>query len=331
MVRLSIIIPLQGSADLMESGLVTVLENRPAHCEVLVVLNADYADPYDLGDEVRFVRASDDAGWVESVNTGVACSRGEFVHLLQCGVQATDGWADRALQHFGDDDVAAVCPLIVHPYKPSRVLAAGLKYGAGGRRITLGGSVRSWKRQPCWPVLGPTRHAAFYRRDCWDTLEGMTDAVGDELADVDFSLRLAALGCRAFLDPTSVVKMLPAAEQTAGFRHGKHAERLFLRNVPAAGWFRSLALHGFSIALEHMTSPRRLASLPSELAGRLAGWGELSHVRAHHAALQSLSQGAAPRDGLRVDGKHAAALRAGGSRAGSARPNTANTYRAKSA
>ena len=51
MSRLSIVIPVLGSLDGLEDTLVSVLENRPADCQIVVVLNQPYDDPYDLKDE----------------------------------------------------------------------------------------------------------------------------------------------------------------------------------------------------------------------------------------------------------------------------------------
>ncbi len=302
MARLSIIIPLQGTADLMESGLVSVLENRPSDCEVLVVLNASYDDPYNLQDEVRFVRAAEGASWTASVNVGVEQSRAPIVHLMQSGVQATEGWADRALAHFDDDDVAAVAPLVVHPYKPSHVQAACVAYGAGGCRIVHRGKVRTWTSRPCWPVLAPTCLAGFYRRRCWETLGGMACHVGDELADVDFGLRQARLGWRTFLDPRVVVKSLHAPPAPRGFSRGVFAQRLFLRNIPTVGWIKSLLLHPLSVALQNCASLKRLLAMPADLAGRLSAWRELSAALAHHAHMHALAQKVALGDDRRRDG-----------------------------
>ena len=55
MPRLSCVIPAVGTTQDLETTLVSVLEKRPDDCEIIVVLNESYADPYGLKDEVRFV------------------------------------------------------------------------------------------------------------------------------------------------------------------------------------------------------------------------------------------------------------------------------------
>jgi len=55
--RLSIVIPVLGDPRKLDDTLVSVLENRPAHCEILVVHNEPYDDPYQLSNEVCFIEA----------------------------------------------------------------------------------------------------------------------------------------------------------------------------------------------------------------------------------------------------------------------------------
>jgi len=53
--QLSIVIPATGTQEQLDQTLVSVLENRPSDCEVIVPHAFDYKDPYDLHDEVTFV------------------------------------------------------------------------------------------------------------------------------------------------------------------------------------------------------------------------------------------------------------------------------------
>ena len=62
MPRLAIIISAVGSIEALENTLVSVLENRPADCDVVVVHSKPYSDPYELKNEVRFVSAPRGSG-----------------------------------------------------------------------------------------------------------------------------------------------------------------------------------------------------------------------------------------------------------------------------
>ena len=124
---MSIVIPFLGNIKRLEDTLVSVLENRPADCQIVVVLNQLYDDPYDLEGEVCFVQAVPGSGLTDCIALGVAVTQSPIVHVMSCGVEATPGWADAALPHFDDPDVAAVAPVVVDRFDTRRILSAGLK------------------------------------------------------------------------------------------------------------------------------------------------------------------------------------------------------------
>ncbi|MBI1904290.1 MAG: hypothetical protein HYS13_24610 [Planctomycetia bacterium] len=308
MTSLSIVLPMQGNVDLLESGLVSVLENRPADCEIVVVLNGPYDDPYHLEGEVRFLHAPNGASFVQSANLGVGQSRAEIVHLLSSGVQATEAWTDAALSHFDDPKVAAVAPLVTHVYKPARVLAAGVSYCAGGRRVVPAGKADRFARRKAADVLGPSCLAGFYRNGAWTAAGGMDETVGDQMADVDLALRLRALGFRSVLEPASIVRdNVRVRSRVSPIERGRQAETLFLRSAPLAGWAKSLLLHPFSLAAEALSAPRELPVRPLVLLGRLLAYAKLGEVRDHHRRLALAIRKAALPAGARLDAPHALA------------------------
>ena len=132
MPRLSIVIPVLGDPQQLDDTLLSVLENRPANCEILVVHNQPYRDPYNLSDEVRFVEAPRGAGAVECLNRGLAASRSPVVFVLSCGVEVCPGWADAGLRHFGDPAIAAVAAVVLDRDDRGKIVSAGLGYLGGG-------------------------------------------------------------------------------------------------------------------------------------------------------------------------------------------------------
>src|SRR5512135_581399 len=105
-VRLSVVIPVLGRLHKLEDTLVSVLENRPAGSEIVVVLNEPYEDPYDLTGEVNFIKAPARAGLADCLNRGIAASHGQIIHTLGCGVEVAPGWTDSILPHFDRLEVA---------------------------------------------------------------------------------------------------------------------------------------------------------------------------------------------------------------------------------
>lgn len=313
--KLAIVIPALGGADLLEEGLVSVLQHRPNHAEVLVVLTEPYSDPYDLKDEVQFVVAPRNASLVKCLQLGLAASQAPLVHFLTSGRQVEEDWADLALAHFDHPEVAAVVPVTV-PQAARPAGFAGIRYSSGGRR-----SLRRLPKKTRGPVevLGPELSAAFYRRSALEALGGLSEEVGDELADVELALAIGQAGWRTVLEPASRVHEASRSgvARSGAFRQGLNAERLFWRNLPARGWFGSLVTHPWVLA----TAPLRTGSpvgMVTHALGRLVGLGQAPFAGKHRRWLKQLreqppvlcvaqNEGAAPAEeqiSLRFDAAH---------------------------
>ncbi len=290
MIDLSVIIPLTGGSEAFERTLLSVLENRPANCEIIVPHPGPYDDPYRLADEVTFSQLPADAEIAQLLNRGVDMANGRIVHVLQCGAEVTEGWAAAAMERFADSSIAAVAPLIVQE-GGRRIVSAGVCYGAGGtRRVAHAGrkrapTVKQNRRLRRTRIDGPSLTAGFYRRDLLLALQGFDTSVGTEFADVDLARSLQTVGYAAALEPDCVVVGGDEAHtRIDSFTRGRNAQRLFWRHIQAAGLTKSMLLHVFSVLLTFL---RFLpGSLPA-LAGRLIASCELRSYRQHHAMLDA--------------------------------------------
>ena len=269
MVRLSIILPVLGDPREMEDSLVSVLENRPDDCEVIVVLNRRYEDPYDLKEEVRFVEAPQGSRFVDSINLGLAVSRAPLVHLLSCGVRVSEGWAEPALAHFRDLAVAAVIPLIVDAQDPRRVVAAGSRYQSWGRIARLARRFAAKRRMPAEVLVDPDCPVAFYRKGAVEKLGWFSDRAGQWLTGVDMNLALRHVGLRSVLEPQCRLETTPSGLSLPGaYRRSWAAERLFWAWLPTPQRLTCCLLHGLLVAAEWACRLPRPASMTG-LAGRI--------------------------------------------------------------
>lgn len=304
MPRLSIVIPVLGSTTLLEEGLVSVLQHRPDDCEVLVVLAGEYDDPYNLRDEdVRFVDAGGASDWLSIVNRGLAVAGGEIVHLLACGAEVQEGWADRALVHFDDAQIAAVTPLVLNAERRSHVLTAGVRFTAGGA------SKRCLANKPLTSVptdthesLGPSAIAAFYRTETLSRVGDQLDAqVGPALADVDLALRLRQAGYQAVLEPSSQIVLSASTlpSEAAGKEHSRHLERLFWRHLAPADRLASVARHALSVLGESIVGIFTGRVLQT-LQGRCQGACDALFGKARYSAARPTPANDTPRS-LRID------------------------------
>ncbi len=321
--RLSIVIPAADVAS-FEDTLVSVLESRPAESEIIAALAVPYADPWDIGDEVRFVQAPAGTGLAACANLGVALSRGEVVHVLAAGWRATEGWADAALAQFDDPAVGAVVPMAVAADDRSRLVSAGVRRTAGGRccrnqpargrdrlESFTGGAIHA----PAAPEL----EAGFWRADVLHGV-GFSTACGDALAAADMSATLACGGDRVVLEPSSKVVAGPTAVHGSRYEEGLRSERLFWRSLAAEPVAAALVAHLAEVT-RHAMATAPFGTLPM-LAGRLTALAQFGSCMARTRQLEALKSRAGRRQAgteegrtLRIDEGHSLPGRRHGRRA----------------
>ena len=284
MTRLSIFIPSLRGVEQSEETLISVLQNRPADCEVLVPHALPYDDPYDLSEEVRLLHVPGRPGMVGLLNAALDEAQGDVVHTLACGIQAHEGWCDAALAHFADPSVAAVSPLIVLADQPTRIESLGVGYTLGGNPHHVGRHRSLPKRHKLAPtVRGPSLAAGFFAREALDALGGFAEEVGDGLADIDAALSLAELGYRTVVEPAC--KLTAGSDYSlegtpAAFTRGRQLERLFLRHAAANGGLRALLAHPLAIAAD-LWSELPSASAALKVLGRLVASWEFGTIHAY--------------------------------------------------
>ncbi len=198
MPRLSIIVAHQNDQRLEET-LLSVLENRPHDCEVLVAHDGSYADPYQLADEVLFVEANDCSSLTAKLNEAIYAACSPVVHVLGEGVTVSEGWCDGPCYHIQKLQQAAVSPLI-HATTGAKLTYAGLNPNAFATRGLL--TAKNSIPQSC---AGPTLAAGFYSRRLLLGLGGFLERVDSSVADVDLALCLHHNDTACAVDETSVV------------------------------------------------------------------------------------------------------------------------------
>jgi hypothetical protein len=308
--RLAIVISAVGSIDLLEGTLVSVLENRPADCEILVALNEPYADPYDLKGEVRFVPSSTGAKPIHCINQALAATRAPFLHLLTSGCQVTEGWTEEALSRFGDRQIGSVAPLVLDAEHRERIFAAGLGYRRGGKRYLVGRGALQPTPEMQAAIQGDCGFAAFYRKSALDLAGGLSPRLGHQQADVDLALALKEAGFSVVLEPRSRIYAVAQVEPAQSpFSKSLYDERLFWRNLSSPGRAGSILSHAGLVTAELILGfprPRMLL----QLAGRVMACCQpigLARDRAASAprAPRSTRRKSSPEQ-MRIDRSHAA-------------------------
>lgn len=299
---LSIVVPAPRDAAALEATLVSVLENRPADCEIVVPLGFAYDDPWGIADEVRLLAAPPGSGLASCANVGIAASAAPVVHVLAAGWLATPGWTDRPRAILDEGDVKAVVPAAIAAADSDAVIAAGVRVTRGGRRV----AVVPRRRVDASRIRtgGPLLEAGFWRADVLQAAgPGFAAKCGDWLADADMATAAACLPGRVVFAPESRVVCGPQRRRPGAFTAGLQAERLFWRSLARGGIAAALAAHAMEVVRDVVaTAP--LGTVPM-LAGRAVGlmqFGDAATRYAHLRTARETAEGAAT---LRIDAPHA--------------------------
>ena len=118
---------------------------------------------------------------VACINLGLAASTGRIIHVLAAGWRATPSWTDAAVEHFNNEQIAAVVPLEVASDDSDRIVATGIEVGRGGRRIML----RPW---------GDASRVQGFHTDDFPSPSGPTLEAGLEPPD-DRQIKFWILSC----------------------------------------------------------------------------------------------------------------------------------------
>ena len=280
--HLSIVIPSSRDTTALELTLAATLEHQPDDCEVIVVNDGSYGDPYELSGEVRFVDVAATASPVELINAGMLAARAPVVHLLQCGVEVKTGWTSAAVRHFDDPQVGSVAPELLIS-DATAIRGVGCRWG--GRRVLLTGAARRTERN----LLGPTIWGGFYRRSAVDSVGGWDPRIGHQWADLDLALSLRQVGFSSVSEPDSRIRMpvAPASDES-GFRFGCVSERLFWKHQ-VASWPIALLGHTLGVAVSLSTRLAQPNRLVAEVTGRCVGLLDFFAAVQHRRQLKQVT------------------------------------------
>jgi len=268
--RLSVIIPVVRTLARLEDTLVSVLEHKPDDCDVIVVLDEAYSDPYNLAGEVTFLSAGPGTSLSRAINLGLGLSKTPLVHVLPSGSCVHCGWAEAAIHHFRDSRIGAVVPVTLDAQNPDRILAAGMGYDRAGQLVYLQRGVSVRETQLCHRTqVLPHFSGAIFRTASLQALHGADESLGDRWVLADLTLRLLRIGSVTVLEPRCLVSSDPVTEPSAvGFAAARDAEAFFWRwrDRRSSTFARHLAL----LTREIWSAVSQRQAWPS-MAGRIAG------------------------------------------------------------
>jgi len=216
--RLSILIPHEASPRIessrgkaacfendsaLESTILSILENHPSECEVIVSHSGAYSDPYQLGgNEVKLIDVGDGAGLGELLNSGLSQASGAIVHTLLPGCVVEDGWSDAALIHFRNPEISSVSSrLVTSDSKEHDYFSMDANFLPRRSWLHHGRSGEHGVASLC---------GGFYRRSSLVAASGWLgtpdQSVARESAEAELAMIFRALGLQGVCEPDSMIK-----------------------------------------------------------------------------------------------------------------------------
>ncbi|MFN7733297.1 MAG: glycosyltransferase family 2 protein [Pirellula sp.] len=186
MPRLSMIVPFQRDENALESTLLSVLESRTEHDELIIVHSGEYTDPYQLdGDEAVVLESDRDAGMADQLNLAASVACSPVVQVLTPGIQVRDGWADEALDRMEAEHLDYLALAISDAGSGETI------YGLDARELPHRRVARR-SPQSGGPVLG----GSMIRRRTLLQMGGWCESIAAELIDVEWAILSAMLELR---------------------------------------------------------------------------------------------------------------------------------------
>jgi hypothetical protein len=198
--RLSIIIPFSGDEVALETTLVSVLENRPVDCEILVSHDGSYRDPYALGDEVLFIETAKSANEVSLLNEALRAAISPVLHILRCGVRVMESWTDDPLRVMVERDASVVTPVYLNKQDGQEYCGLDLSQLWCRRLITADESIAEGK-------LGPVLAGCFIKRRVLLALDGLRSDVSIAVAEAELGLALRQIGASVTSSDFSTIQV----------------------------------------------------------------------------------------------------------------------------
>lgn len=262
MYRLSIVVPVQsGGFAEFEDTLASVLRNRPARTQVIVVHDGAYPDCHDLPSMgVQIVRVAGAISFGELCFAALSHCTAPVVHWLRPGVAVDEGWCESPLDQFQNPQVASVTPLLVTEKFPDRILTVGITCGSS-YRVKLVGTGSRLQTQSRWFPMGPSAWAAFYRVSSLRTVVGPLTPLVSDNGDLEIALSFRAVGWLNVVDVNSIISMETSEQLVRDYQaiRGSQTQRILWRHHPGtvAATLKTSLAAALSELIAGLVSPRR--------------------------------------------------------------------------
>jgi hypothetical protein len=194
--RLSTIIPHQGNDSALETTILSVLENQPRDCEVIVVHDGSYSDPYQLSDELLLIEERS-SNPVRRLNAALVAACSPVVCVLSsAAVVSQEGWSDTVEGILEAAGVASASSWAVETICGNNHSFGICPKALSESGLLQRGQVDSKKNVP---PASPNLICGFYDRRTLLALDGWNEQLCWENADVELAMLMDKMGIQCEL------------------------------------------------------------------------------------------------------------------------------------
>jgi N-acetylglucosaminyl-diphospho-decaprenol L-rhamnosyltransferase len=286
---IDVVIPTYNRWDLTESCLQHLRTQTAPHSVIVADDASTDGTPAHVRaafPEAQVVELEENRGFSVACNAGARAGHAEVLVLLNNDVECRPDFLERLTVRLDEGLTGSVAGLLLTG-ESGTIESFGVAVDrtlAGYPRLRGAPSAAAQRGGPV--LAGPSGAAAAFRRDAWDDVGGLDEAVFAYGEDVDLALRLRGAGWLAAAAPeavaihrgsTTAVHRSSAQRHAGGFSRGYFMRRYGV--LRRRGALRALAVELIAVTGDAIVYSHDLAAL----RGRLAGW-RAAHGLPRHPA-----------------------------------------------
>jgi N-acetylglucosaminyl-diphospho-decaprenol L-rhamnosyltransferase len=286
---IDVVIPTYNRWELTKSCLQNLRRQTAPHSVIIADNASTDGTPARLRaafPEAQLVELEENRGFSVACNAGVRAGHAEIIVLLNNDVDCRPEFLERLTGRLDQGNIGSVAALLLTG-EDSFIESFGVAVDrtlAGYPRLRGAPSAAAHRDAPV--LAGPSGAAAAFRREAWNDVGGLDEAVFAYGEDVDLALRLRGSGWLAAAAPDAVaihrgsataVHRSSAQRFAGGFSRGYFMRRYGV--LQRRGALRALAAETIAVIGDALVYSHDL----SALHGRFAGWSAARGLPRHPA------------------------------------------------
>jgi GT2 family glycosyltransferase len=209
-IRCSIIIVNYNGRDYIDDCLCSLLPTLPEGCEIILVDNNSDDNSGEFikrnFPNVQLVRNSENGGFGQGNNLGVAHARGEYLVFLNPDTCVNDGWLENMLKVLeSSSEIGMVTPKILLMNEPDMINTCGNDMHYTGLTLCRGARANVDQYDKQTEVSAVSGAAFIMRKSVFYEVGGFDPFMFMYMDDADLSLRVRQAGYKCIYTPNSQI------------------------------------------------------------------------------------------------------------------------------